>query len=192
MQITIALGSPRPNGHTAQLLRYVTEGIRQLKKPVNVEEVFLNNLTIRGCQSCNACMNKKGIPGCILPDDMQPLYEQVLSTDVLVIASPIYMWHLSAQTKLFLDRLYCMYKYGENACNLMAGKTMAAVFTMGGDAYEGSEAANSLMKFAQYFQMGFSGVLFADYADPKRIHTEASAQRARAFGTALARYPISL
>ena len=36
---------------------------------------------------------------------MQEIYEEIQSADIVVLGSPVYMWQMTAQTKLFVDRL---------------------------------------------------------------------------------------
>jgi multimeric flavodoxin WrbA len=36
---------------------------------------------------------------------MQELYGEIQNADVVVLGSPVYMWQMTAQTKLFVDRL---------------------------------------------------------------------------------------
>ncbi|MHA2231164.1 MAG: flavodoxin family protein, partial [Candidatus Hodarchaeales archaeon] len=70
-----------------------------------VEEFFLQKMTIKPCNACNACINKPA-KECIIDDDMQQIYPALRSADSIVIASPIYWFNMSAQTKLVIDRLY--------------------------------------------------------------------------------------
>lgn len=43
---------------------------------------------------------------CFQKDDMQAIYEKMKRTDVLVIASPVYFYGVSAQLKAMIDRLH--------------------------------------------------------------------------------------
>ena len=104
MHILALNGSPRKGGNTQVLLEAVLDGIRG---PGNEIEVFrLNDLNYRACQNCGGC-TKTG--KCVLDDDMSPLYEKLLAADGIVVASPIYFYGVSAQTKTFLDRLQAMW-----------------------------------------------------------------------------------
>jgi multimeric flavodoxin WrbA len=101
MKIVGFIGSPRKNGNTAMLLNSVIAGAE--KEGAECLVYYLNELNIRGCQGCNACKNKGH---CIILDDMQNIYQAINDADVLVFSSPIYMWQMSAQLKLVIDRLY--------------------------------------------------------------------------------------
>ena len=101
MKIVGFMGSPRRNGNTAILLNSVLAGAE--KEGAECLVYYPNELNIRGCQGCNAC-KKKG--HCVISDDMQNIYQIINEADVLVFSSPIYMWQMSAQLKLVIDRLY--------------------------------------------------------------------------------------
>jgi len=62
---------------------------------------------------------KDGSSGCAIKDDMQTLYPQLKEADVIVLASPIYWFNISAQTKNFIDRCYAV---GVGERNIFKGK----------------------------------------------------------------------
>jgi len=66
-----------------------------------VEEIYLRDLKITPCLEIYAC-RKDG--QCPIRDDMQSLYPKLSDTDVLALASPIFFYSVSAQTKAFIDR----------------------------------------------------------------------------------------
>jgi len=69
-----------------------------------VQTFMLNKMDFRGCQHCDACKTKTD--RCVLKDDMTVVLEAVKNTDVLVLATPIYFAHITAQLKTFVDRCY--------------------------------------------------------------------------------------
>jgi multimeric flavodoxin WrbA len=99
----IAVGSPRKKGNSATLAEQVAAGARSAG--ADVETFFLHNLNIKPCTACDGCRKKKHVD-CVIQDDMHMLYTKLRSADAVVIASPIYWFTLSAQTKLFIDRWY--------------------------------------------------------------------------------------
>lgn len=67
-------------------------------------EVFaLNEMNLKGCQACMHCQTREG---CAVKDDMQKIYKAINAADGVVIGSPVFMYQLSGQTKLFIDRLF--------------------------------------------------------------------------------------
>lgn len=106
MKVFSVLGSPNKNGNTAALLKEFLRGVQENHEGVEYSEVFLQEKKISGCTACNSCRNDT--KGCIIKDDMQLLYEEVKSSNILVLATPIYWWNMTAQLKTFIDRLYAL------------------------------------------------------------------------------------
>lgn len=105
MKILAIAASPRRNGNSETLLDMATSGIKKKKRAV-VKKVVLANLDILPCTGCTACL-KTG--ECIIKDDMQVLYDDLLSADVLLIASPIYFKGLPCQLKCAIDRCQALW-----------------------------------------------------------------------------------
>jgi multimeric flavodoxin WrbA len=102
MKIVCLLGSPREKGNSAAIANRFCNTAKELGAEV---EIFtLNNLQYRGCQGCMACKTK--LESCALEDDLTAVLESVREADVLVLASPVYYWDVSAQMKAFLDRTF--------------------------------------------------------------------------------------
>lgn len=126
MKKIIALnGSPRANGVTAALVDEVLKAAGE--QGAEVKSFHLNDMNIKGCQSCYAC---KAEGRCILPDDMQQLYSEIAGADGIVFATPVYMWQITAQLKLAVDRLYPFLKL-DHSSYLTPGKKVLLAFTQG-------------------------------------------------------------
>ncbi|GBF35281.1 iron-sulfur flavoprotein [Desulfocucumis palustris] len=123
MKIVGFMGSPRKNGNTAILLNKVMEGAE--KEGTQTTVYYPNDLNLRGCQGCNAC-KKKG--HCVIPDDMQNIYKAIDEADVLIFASPVYMWGMTAQLKLVVDRLYA-YMNADYSSRITKPIKFALIFT---------------------------------------------------------------
>lgn len=106
MKTVSFLGSPRRQGNTATLLNTVIKGMESSGNS-DIEAIFLNEKNIRPCQGCNAC-KKDGANGCVQKDDMQNIYSLIAKSDLIILASPIYWWSVTAQMKLMIDRIYGM------------------------------------------------------------------------------------
>ena len=92
--------SPRRNGNTTRLL---LEALETAKTEGHVTElVYLSDLKINPCQGCGACSDK-GI--CVIKDDIPKLQEKLIQADRLILAAPIFMMALNAQTKIIIDRM---------------------------------------------------------------------------------------
>lgn len=99
MKILGIYGSPRRGGNTELLLKELFRGCRESK--AEVEEIYLRDLKISPCLEIYAC-RKDG--KCPIRDDMQNIYPRLADTDVLVFASPIFFYGVSAQAKALIDR----------------------------------------------------------------------------------------
>ena len=114
MKTLSILGSPKKRGNTATVLNEYLRGAQENPNTHN-QTVFLQSKNIKPCTGCDAC--KKDLTTCIIEDDMQQLYESIREADVLVFATPIYWWGMSAQLKTFLDRMYALdFEIGRASC----------------------------------------------------------------------------
>jgi multimeric flavodoxin WrbA len=94
------VGSPNINGNTAKLVNAILEGAAE--NGANKVVFNLTSLDIKGCDACRRCQDSGC---CLIDDDMQEIYEEIQIADIVIIGSPVYMWQMTAQTKLFVDRL---------------------------------------------------------------------------------------
>jgi multimeric flavodoxin WrbA len=122
--ILILKASPREWGNSAQLADRVAAGARQAG--AEVESISLHALDIRPCDACDLC--REGSAGCVIEDDMQPLYPKLRRAEAIVIATPVYWFTLSAQAKLFIDRWYALLAEKPNP---LQGKHFALLLTYG-------------------------------------------------------------
>jgi multimeric flavodoxin WrbA len=103
MNILVVNGSPRGReGVTYLIQEAFVRGASE--RGARVEEVFLRDFKIKPCLGCHNCWTKT--PGqCAIKDDQAGLLEKVHNTDLLVMATPVYVDGMSGQTKVFVDRL---------------------------------------------------------------------------------------
>lgn len=95
------VGSPRRGRNTATLVQKVLEGAAS--KGLPTELFYISDYHINPCDACDACMPTGP---CAQKDDMHVFYSAFNRARVLVWGTPIYFDHVSAQTKLVLDRMY--------------------------------------------------------------------------------------
>lgn len=129
MKITAFCGSPRKGGNTEILLRKVLEGAERK----GAETVFrnLNEMDIAPCQACMWCHGSE-TGFCRVQDDMQTVYRDLEESNAVVIGSPIYMWQMSAQTKLMTDRLFATLLPGFTS--KVPDRKLVLVFAQGAEA----------------------------------------------------------
>jgi multimeric flavodoxin WrbA len=105
MKIIGFIASPRKEGNTAWIVNKILEGAKA--EGAETQSWYFNDLDIKPCQSCYGC--QQGDLRCIIDDDMQKLYDALEHADALVLGSPTYMGQMSAQAKIFTDRLFAQY-----------------------------------------------------------------------------------
>ena len=69
-----------------------------------VDLVRIQEKKIGFCMACDGCMRNGGM--CVLRDDMADVLKLFQESDVLVLATPVYFYGVSAQIKTFIDRTY--------------------------------------------------------------------------------------
>jgi multimeric flavodoxin WrbA len=107
MNILILQGSPRAKGNTA----WMAEEFKNAAEAANHKVTLVNvaRKKVAGCLACEYC-HTKGNGQCIQKDDMQEIYPLLAEAEVLVLASPIYYFTLSAQIQAVIQRFYSMFK----------------------------------------------------------------------------------
>ncbi len=105
MKILALSGSYRPDGPTEQAAKALLAGAAS--KGAQTLFVALRDKDIRFCTNCRTCTQQPGDkPGeCAQLDDMKGLIKECLSSDILVLSSPINFYQATAMTKKFLERL---------------------------------------------------------------------------------------
>jgi multimeric flavodoxin WrbA len=97
--ILAVYGSPRRKGNTATLLDRAVHGAQEAG--AQVEKIFLRDLKLSPCLEIYGC---KETGRCIIQDDFQRVYDQLLACQGLMLASPIFFYSVSAHTKMLIDR----------------------------------------------------------------------------------------
>ncbi len=75
-----------------------------LKKGHDVVKLNVGQMDVIGCMACESCFANDG--QCVIEDDMAEIMERLDETDLVVLASPIYWFDITAQLKAVIDRLY--------------------------------------------------------------------------------------
>jgi Multimeric flavodoxin WrbA len=157
MKITNIIGSPRSTGNSVTIARVLIDDLQTAEPLVRTFE--LNRLNYRGCQGCMAC--KTTSDKCIVKDDLSEVLEEVRSSDIVIIASPVYFGDITAQTKGLIDRFYSYYlpDYKTNAkpSRLTAGKKLVFILPQGNPDPKAFE--DIIAKYTRIFgRLGFDEV----------------------------------
>ena len=107
MNIVVLNGSPRVNGNTKGLLDAFVKGAKEKKHSVEVFDLY--KMHINGCLACEHCHStEKG--KCCQKDDMQKIYPSLSKSDIIVFASPIYYFNVTAPLQACITRFYSIGK----------------------------------------------------------------------------------
>jgi len=109
-------------GNTARLLSHVLEGAEA--EGAKTETIVLPGSTVLPCLACDTCHRKGRCPH---DDEFESIKGKILESDGVVLASPNYIFSVSAQMKAFMDR--CC---GVIHCMAFEGRYGASVVTSGG------------------------------------------------------------
>lgn len=101
-KIVVLSGSPRKGGNTELLVNSFVEGARVHN---DVEVISIREYKVNPCTGCNACRIGSA-QRCVQKDDMGRVFEKLSDADILVIASPVYFYGVSAQLKALIDRFH--------------------------------------------------------------------------------------
>ncbi len=159
-RVLVFKGSPREKGNSSMLAEKAAEGASAAG--AEVESFSLHVMDIRPCDACDTC-HETGV--CVLKDDMQLLYPKLQKADAIVIASPIYWFTMSAQTKLFIDRWYALETSQGNA---LKGKQFGILLTYGDTDPYSSGAINAMRTFQdmmRYIGAEISGMVYGTALD---------------------------
>lgn len=106
MKIAILNGSPRKE-NTAAMVEAFAEGAREAGH--EVETLHVGKMKIAGCLGCEYC-HTKGEGKCIQKDDMEKVIPAYLDSDMIVYATPVYYFDMTAQLSAAIQRVYCIGK----------------------------------------------------------------------------------
>lgn len=99
MKVLIISSSPRKGGNSEVLCGQFAKGASEAGH--EVETLLLGQMSIAPCRACYACMETHR---CAIGDDMEEVFQKLLAADVIVLASPVYFYSVSAQMKAMIDR----------------------------------------------------------------------------------------
>ena len=106
MKIAILNGSPRKE-NTAAMVNAFAEGAQAAGHEVEI--LHVGRMKIAGCLGCEYC-HGKGEGKCIQKDDMEKVIPAYLDCDMVVFASPVYYFDMTAQIQAAIQRVYCIGK----------------------------------------------------------------------------------
>jgi len=152
-KVLVISSTPRKGGNSDILCDEFASGAKEAGN--EVEKVRIADLQIGYCTGCYACQ-KTG--KCAIRDDVQSVIDKMLAADVIVLASPVYFYCISAQLKALFDRTVVAYPNITNK-KFHYILTMAESANFDGslaalrgflDCYEGSEECGMILADGVY------------------------------------------
>ena len=144
MKILTLLGSPRAKGNTATVLNSIE--MEFTAQGYAVERINIPQKKIHGCLGCNKCRLEPDRISCVQKDDATDIFQKMISADLILFATPVYYWGMTAQLKALVDRTNALItNYGyPNQTSLIKNKPLAMLAT-GGGVYE-----NNVLLFKEF------------------------------------------
>ena len=169
MKILVLNGSPHPNGPTSDMVNAFLRGAREAGHEVVAIPVAHRN--IHGCMACEFCRQReKGV--CVQKDDMQAIYPEILSADMVVFASPIYYFTLSSQLQSVILRTYAIDIPGNV-------KKVALIMSSGSPYVYGPAITQYFQSIVEYWGVINAGIFTAN---GKQNHSEEKRDELYRFG----------
>jgi multimeric flavodoxin WrbA/putative sterol carrier protein len=93
-------GSPHAGiGNTSMMIEMLRPALTA--EGFQLDVICLTDYEIDYCKGCGWCMEKGK---CWIPDDHADIVKRLLAADGIILGSPVYFLHVTAQMKTFLDR----------------------------------------------------------------------------------------
>lgn len=103
-KVLVLSSSPRKGGNSDTLCDQFIKGAQESGN--DVEKIYLRNKRINYCTGCGTCNLQKPCPQ---KDDAAEVVEKMIAADVIVMATPVYFYTMSAQMKTLIDRCCARY-----------------------------------------------------------------------------------
>ena len=101
MKVLLVNGGPHKEGCTYTALEEVAKELN--KEGIETETICVGNKDIRGCISCNSCVNTGK---CVFDDVVNVIAEKFEKADGIAIGSPVYYAGANGTILSLLDRLF--------------------------------------------------------------------------------------
>ncbi|WP_041314078.1 flavodoxin family protein [Heliomicrobium modesticaldum] len=125
MKIVALMGSPRKGANTEALVQEAVRGAEE--KGAHVKQYHLNEMQIKGCQSCFGCKRQEN---CVVRDEAAAILEDIKDAKAVIFGTPVYMWQMTGQLKLLVDRLFS-FMNADYSSKLTLGKKVLWAVTQG-------------------------------------------------------------
>ena len=169
-KILVISGSPKKNGNTETLIRWFSEGALSRGAEINIVRAATLKFKANGCTSCRLCQKNREY-NCVIKDDARPVLAQMAEADVIVMATPLYFFAMSAQLKILIDRMFSLYKW-DNETDTMETVLKDKTLVLLASAYEDAglkELEKPFKLTADYTGMKFASLLVPNAGESGEI-----------------------
>ena len=105
-----------------------------------VVKYFLEDIEFSSCKACYHC--KKPEMKCIQDDGIAPILEDMMDSDIIVYATPVYYYEMCGTLKMFFDRCYPIFRH-------LKDKEYYIVLAAGSDCRDASKGIENFISFSQ-------------------------------------------
>lgn len=131
MKVLAVNGSPRRKGNTNAMIDAAAKEMKA--RGIRVELLSMSDLEIRPCDGCEKCY--KRLWYCPIKDDAVAVLKRMVSSDGVLIGTPVYFGGVTAQLKALFDRSIMPYQRME------LRDKVAGALSVGGGLHGGQELA---------------------------------------------------
>ena len=148
MKIVVLMGSPNKKGSTSILVDNFKRGAEESGHRVDVIDVC--HADVNPCIGCVKC----GYEGpCVQQDGVRTIKAALLSADMVVFATPLYYYGMTAQLKAVIDR-FCAYNSSLNSRHLKSA-LLAVAWNADDWTFEALTAHyRTLVRYINFTDMG--------------------------------------
>jgi len=128
-KILILSASPKKDGNTATLVNWFKQGASCKGASIEIIQTAFLKHKAAGCTSCRMCQQSDKYE-CVIDDEIKPILAKMAQADVIVMATPLYFFAVSAQLKIVFDRMFSLYKWDNVAGTMqtiLKGKTLVLI-----------------------------------------------------------------
>ena len=102
MKVLAIVGSPRKEGNTARMM---DAALSVFPEEAEIHKIFLGDLNFSGCGPCRECKSKGY---CVMDDDMQAVFKEMLWAEIILFGSPSQFSDVSVDIKKLMERTWWM------------------------------------------------------------------------------------
>lgn len=160
--ILVLNGSARANAYTATMIGSFRKGAESVGHTVKV--IDLSKLNIHSCIGCMNGGKEKEHP-CVQRDDMDTVYAEFRTADVIVFATPLFFWSYSGILKNVIDRLWALAEFDRS--ELIGKSRCGALLVAAGGSHPELlyEHFDYMMKRLAWKNLGRAAMLHTDDMD---------------------------